>query len=1103
MPLEVEVGYCAVSHLKRCNSHLILSEPGSLLNQIMKEKRDMKTKRLFLLGCFLAVLGLAGVSSAELLDDDLSFPLIVFDSQGTLTYNATSDLFFVDARPVAVRLPPPGNPIRITSGIFQINAEIDEDGDLQGGVQGDDLFVFAGSVDIPGLGVIAGVLLAGEVTDFGFADQGGTDLFDFRFTVSGGMLADPDMFPNGIAPYPLNSVVGALVQSENSTFTGSFLLDFGGEAKGTLGRVPQPCVDIEKEVSVDGKPIFKQSDTLNNISTGRNLKGQAGQKFALAQAQEFNPAKKWFDADTPEEAPTTDLGAEYRLIVENCGDVTLTNVTLTDILPSSTDPETIAFDVNIGDLLPGERKVIVAGFIADIDDSGKITNEEPIDGFEALSAPNRCEDPPVDVPGVPEGKLLNTAKVTTDNGPEDEDPAYVMCPPDIEFKKQVSVIPLDELTQEELFLPDDPNVDPDGGIWFDADTRETAPTTSRGATYRLIVTNTGSVPLTNVTLRDIMPSSTNPPDETIEILDVNIGDLAVGETKIIVASEVLLNVQSMIGNIKELSFIEGFENLDAPDRCEDVRFLPPNEQPEGKLLNTAEVDTDETDPKDDPAWVMCAPDVEIKKQVSVETLQFLEANDLLFVPDGPEDPDAGVWFDADSKLTAPSTSMGATYRLIVTNTGNVPLTNVMLEDILPSSTNPPLETISFDVNIGDLAVGETKIIVASQVTPNVLSTIEDAADLSFIDGFDLLDAPERCEDVRFLPPDEQPEGKLLNTAEVDTDQTDPKDDPAWVMCAPNVELKKQVSVIPLAELKQGGLLFVPDDPNEDPDAGVWFDADSRLTAPVTEMSATYRLIVTNTGNVPLTNVSLVDIEPSSIPPDFETINFEENIGDLAVGETKVIVSSVVGFPNVLSVPNGSGSLIFGFESLDAPDRCEDVEFLPPDERPEGKLLNTAQVDTDQTGPKDDPAWVMCVDCDIEVIKEVTPVECIEPGTDTGTDGVIDDGACICPCEDTGTDGPLECIAGPVTYTYTITNKGSIDLIVTVDDGQFGLIEFDRFIKAGKTIEITIDECPCDDTGIITNTVTVTGVSVDGTIICMDTATARPEDPICDTGTDGF
>ena len=84
----------------------------------------MKIKRLFLLGCFLTVFGMTGVSSAALLGDDLGFPLIAFDSQGTLSYNAISDLFSVEARPVAIRLPPPSNPIPISSGIFLINAEV-------------------------------------------------------------------------------------------------------------------------------------------------------------------------------------------------------------------------------------------------------------------------------------------------------------------------------------------------------------------------------------------------------------------------------------------------------------------------------------------------------------------------------------------------------------------------------------------------------------------------------------------------------------------------------------------------------------------------------------------------------------------------------------------------------------------------------------------------------------------------------------------------------------------------------------------------------------------------------------------------------------------
>jgi hypothetical protein len=64
--------------------------------------------------------------------------------------------------------------------------------------------------------------------------------------------------------------------------------------------VPEPCIDIEKLVSVDGGVSFE-------------------------------------DADDCAEAPTTDMSAEYKLIVTNCGDEDLENVLINDVVLGITD----------------------------------------------------------------------------------------------------------------------------------------------------------------------------------------------------------------------------------------------------------------------------------------------------------------------------------------------------------------------------------------------------------------------------------------------------------------------------------------------------------------------------------------------------------------------------------------------------------------------------------------------------------------------------------------------------------------------------------------------------------------------------------------------
>jgi hypothetical protein len=148
----------------------------------------------------------------------------------------------------------------------------------------------------------------------------------------------------------------------------------------------------------------------------------------------------------------------------------------------------------------------------------------------------------------------------------------------------------------------------------------------------------------------------------------------------------------------------------------------------------------------------------------------------------------------------------------------------------------------------------------------------------------------------------------------------------------------------------------------------------------------------------------------------------------------------------------------------------------------------------------------CEPCQLEVIKKVEPDSVL---CDSGTDGVDTgtDGDCICDCEDTGTDGDLnddfECIAETVTYTYTVTNSGSVDLTdVTVMDDQLGLIAELPILGAGESETITVaDVCLCEDTA---NKVTVTGILPNGTMCSAeDTASVTVDLECNDTGTDGF
>lgn len=131
--------------------------------------------------------------------------------------------------------------------------------------------------------MFSGVLLTGEVLAFGSKDSGGTtDFYDLLFEVTGGQLA----------PFYAGSDVGVSVTSESSSFMGNCRVDFDGEAKGTLGRVPLECdVEIDKTCCIppppspppgdfncsDAKPIasltliWDGADRVNVVSEGGEI----------------------------------------------------------------------------------------------------------------------------------------------------------------------------------------------------------------------------------------------------------------------------------------------------------------------------------------------------------------------------------------------------------------------------------------------------------------------------------------------------------------------------------------------------------------------------------------------------------------------------------------------------------------------------------------------------------------------------------------------------------------------------------------------------------------------------------------------------------------
>ncbi len=239
----------------------------------------------FVIALATIMITLCGFAHAELVGIQPGFPSLVYNSQGTLTYDAGTDQLSVNANAIAIRFSSVDPPRFINPGItgsdaVTIRVSIDETGALTGGAAGDDLRV-EGAVDQDGDGTIDydGILLTGEVVQFGSLDSGGpTDSYDFRFEFTGGLLASSFVGMD----------IGVMLTSESSDFANDFTVNFGGGAKGVMGPIEavcaldvkvEGCVHVPGESDCEGKVIRMEleytgqgCDASNNSQEGKRVK---------------------------------------------------------------------------------------------------------------------------------------------------------------------------------------------------------------------------------------------------------------------------------------------------------------------------------------------------------------------------------------------------------------------------------------------------------------------------------------------------------------------------------------------------------------------------------------------------------------------------------------------------------------------------------------------------------------------------------------------------------------------------------------------------------------------------------------------------------------
>ena len=153
-----------------------------------------------------------------------------------VSYDAGLDEFTADGFAVTFNDDGVGAPVGIVAGTFFISASIDEDGNPVSGVL---------SIDGNVLG-FGPNLLTGTLSEFGFGNPPGGNIFEFLFDVDGGDLATSDFY--GVPGS--GAQVGVILDANGGGFDGTFDVSFdnyggvpgtGNGVADTAPLVPEPA----------------------------------------------------------------------------------------------------------------------------------------------------------------------------------------------------------------------------------------------------------------------------------------------------------------------------------------------------------------------------------------------------------------------------------------------------------------------------------------------------------------------------------------------------------------------------------------------------------------------------------------------------------------------------------------------------------------------------------------------------------------------------------------------------------------------------------------------------------------------------------------------